>query len=61
MDKAEIKKLKKEMNFLGIINIEADGEFSLELVKEAINSVKEANLDFKSLAEQSKQKAVSAK
>lgn len=49
------------MNFLGIINIEADGEFSLELVKEAINSVKEANLDFKSLAEQSKQKAVSAK
>lgn len=61
MDKAEIRKLKKEMDSLGIINIEADGEFSLELVKEAINSVKEANLDFKSLAEQSKLMAANAK
>ncbi len=46
-----IKELQKEMKSLGILNIEADGELSPELLKDAVDAVKETNLDFKDLAE----------
>lgn len=47
-----IKELQKEMKSLGILNIEAEGELSPELLKDAVDAVKETNLDFKALANQ---------
>lgn len=56
-----IKELQKEMKSLGIINIEADGNLSPELLQDAIEAVKETNYNFKELAEQSKKLSVTAK
>lgn len=56
-----IKELQKEMKSLGILNIEADGELSPELLKDAVDAVKETNLDFKDLAEKSKAMAAAAR
>lgn len=56
-----IKELQKEMKSLGIINIEADGNLSPELLQDAIEAVKETNYNFKELAAQSKKLSVTAK
>lgn len=56
-----IKELQKEMKNLGILNIEADGELSPELLKDAVDAVKETNLNFKDLAEKSKTMAATAR
>ncbi len=55
-----IKELKKDIKALGIINIEADGNLSPELLHDAVEAVKEANLNFKELAEKSRLMAASA-
>lgn len=57
----DVKELQKEMKSLGILNVEADGELSLELLKDAVDAVKEINLNFKDLAEKSKEMAVAAR
>lgn len=54
MSEINIKDLQKEMKSLGIINIEADGDLSPSLLKDAVEAVKETNLDFKALAEKAK-------
>ena len=56
-----VKNLQKEMSSLGIISIDADGNLSPELLKDAVEAVKETNLNFKELLETSKQMAVNAK
>ncbi|MEE1211319.1 MAG: hypothetical protein UHO11_02375 [Treponema sp.] len=56
-----IKELQKDIKALGIINIEADGNLSPELLKDAVEAVKESKLNFKELAEKSKLMAVTAK
>lgn len=56
-----IKELQKDIKALGIINIEADGNLSSELLKDAVEAVKESKLNFKELAEKSKLMAVTAK
>ena len=61
MDDINFKELKKEMKSLGIINIEADGELSPSLLKDAVEAVKETALDFKNIAEKSKELAATAK
>lgn len=55
-----IKNLQKEMKSLGIINIEADGELSPSLIKDAVDAVKETALDFKTLSVKSKELAATA-
>lgn len=49
----DVKELQKEMKSLGILNVEADGELSLELLKDAVDAVKEINLNFKELKKNS--------
>lgn len=61
MSEINIKDLQKEMESLGIINIEADGDLSPSLLKDAVEAVKETNLDFKALAEKSKTMAAEAR
>lgn len=56
-----VKELQKEMSSLGIISIDADGNLSPELLKDAVEAVKETNLNFKELLETSNQMAVNAK
>lgn len=51
MGDVDVKNLQKEMESLGIINIEADGDLFPSLLKDAVEAVKETNLDFKVLAE----------
>ena len=41
-----IKELQKDIKALGIINIEADGNLSPELLKDAVEAVKESKLNF---------------
>ena len=41
---------------MGILNIEADGELTSELLQDAIDTVKENPLDFKELAAEAKAK-----
>ncbi|QTQ13551.1 hypothetical protein HRQ91_03245 [Treponema parvum] len=60
MESKEIKELQKEMKSLGILNIEADGDLSIGLLRDAIDAVKETNLNFKELAEKSKQFSAAA-
>jgi hypothetical protein len=52
----DVKALQKEMKSLGILNIEADGELTSELLQDAIDTVKENPLDFKELAAEAKAK-----
>ncbi len=47
-----IDALLKECENLGIINIEAHGGLSTELIQDAIDSVKAINLDFDKIATQ---------
>lgn len=61
MNNVDMKELQKEMKELGIINVEADGNFSPEMLRDAIDAVKETKLDFKRLAEQSKKEAAKAR
>jgi len=61
MDDINFKDLKKEMKSLGIINIEADGELSPSLLRDAVEAVKETALDFKKLAAKSEELAATAK
>lgn len=56
MDKINVEKLQKEMDSLGILNIEASGEFTPSCVQDAVDVVKSINLDFHQLAEQAKEK-----
>lgn len=52
MDEISVKNLQKEIKSLGIINIEADGDLSPSLLKDAVEAVKGINLDFDSLAKE---------
>lgn len=61
MSEINIKDLQKEMKSLGIINIEADGDLSPSLLKDAVEAVKETNLDFAALAEKAKTMAAEAR
>lgn len=54
----DVKALQKEMKSLGILNIEADGELTSELLQDAIDAVKENPLDFKELAAEARTKKV---
>ena len=55
MSNVNIGELQKEMKSLGILNIEADGNFSPELLKDAVDAVKETN--FNELAKQAEEEA----
>lgn len=57
MSNVNIGELQKEMKILGILNIEADGNFSPELLKDAVDAVKETNLNFRDLAKQAEEEA----
>ena len=61
MGEIDIRDLQNEMKSLGIINIEADGDLSPSLLKDAVEAVKETNLDFRTLATKSKEMAAEAK
>lgn len=61
MGEIDIRDLQNEMKSLGIINIEADGDLSPSLLKDAVEAVKETNLDFRALAKKSKEMAAEAK
>lgn len=61
MGEIDIRDLQNEMKSLGIINIEADGDLSPSLLKDAVEAVKETNLDFRTLAKKSKEMAAEAK
>lgn len=61
MGEIDIRDLQNEMKSLGIINIEADGDLSPSLLKDAVEAVKETKLDFRTLAKKSKEMAAEAK
>lgn len=61
MSEINIKDLQKEMKSLGIINIEADGDLSPSLLKDAVEAVKETNIDFATIAEKAKTMAAEAR
>ena len=61
MGEIDIRDLQNEMKSLGIINIEADGDLSPSLLKDAVEAVKETNLDFRTLAKKSKEMAAEVK
>ncbi len=44
--------LQKEIETLGIIGIEADGNLTQGLVEDAVRAIKEIDVDFASLAKQ---------
>ena len=50
MNDKHIKTLQKEIKELGIINIEADDELTADVLEDAIQAVKDTNLDFAELA-----------
>lgn len=60
MGEINIEELQKEMKSLGIINIEADGELSPSLLKDAVDAVKETALDFEALSAKSQELAATA-
>lgn len=60
MSEINIKDLQEEMKSLGIINIEADGDLSPSLLRDAVEAVKETKLNFKDLAEKSNKMAAEA-
>lgn len=49
-ERIDMDKVLTECKNLGIINIQASGDLTPELAAEAVQAVKEINLDFKSLA-----------
>lgn len=61
MDKSKMRNYEKELKSLGILNIEADGNFSEALIEEAIDAVKQTNINFKSIAEQAEKMVVPIK
>ena len=56
MKKVNVKELQKEITELGILNIEAYGEFSPECLQDAVAVVRSVNLDFKALAAEARKK-----
>lgn len=44
--------VKKEAEKLGIIAIESDAPLSVDILRNAINAIKTANIDFKKVAKQ---------
>ncbi len=48
----DVEQAKKDIKSLGIINIEASDELTPAYVCDAVNAVKEINLDFDSLAKE---------
>lgn len=52
--KERMKQAKEDIKKLGIINIEASGDLTPAYVCDAVDAVKEINLNFKELAEESK-------
>lgn len=56
MDKVNVEDLQKEIDRLGILNIEASGELTPSCVQDAVDVVKSINLDFHQLAAQAKEK-----
>lgn len=48
--KTDLAQVLKDCNELGIINIQASGDLTLDLAAEAVDAVRKINLDFKSLA-----------
>ena len=50
MNDKHIKTLQKEIKELGIINIKADDELTADVLEDAIQAVKDTNLDFAELA-----------
>ncbi len=51
-----IEDLKRQVSELGILNIEASGEFCSSYIKDAVDVVKSINLDFHQLAEEARNK-----
>lgn len=60
MSELNVKDLQKEMAELGIINIEADGDLSPALLKDAVDAVKDLNLNFDDLAANSESMVATA-
>lgn len=61
MSELNVKELQKEIKDLGIINIEADGDMSPALLKDAVDAVKGLSLNFEELAAKSESMAESAR
>ena len=55
MNNANMERLQREIQELGIINVEASGGLTPDFLAEAVQAVKETNLDFDELALQMKQ------
>ena len=52
MNKTDRAALQKEIEALGIINIEADGPLTVDILRDVIQAVKDIDLDFDKIAKQ---------
>ena len=56
MHYTDIETLKKEIEELGIINIEADGPLTIDILRDVIQAVKDIDLDFDKIAKQTEER-----
>ncbi|MGP1459512.1 MAG: hypothetical protein ACTTKL_09410 [Treponema sp.] len=47
-----MEKLQRDMKELGIINVEVSGNLTIDLLEDAVQVVKEVNIDFNKFAQQ---------
>ena len=52
MNKTDRAALQKEIEDLGIINIEADGPLTVDILRDVIQVVKDIDIDFDKIAKQ---------
>ena len=52
MNNTDRAALQKEIEALGIINIEADGPLTVDILRDVIQAVKDIDLDFDKIAKQ---------
>lgn len=54
MNENELEKLKQELDELGSLNIEVNGELTVLLIRDVIDAVKSIDLDFDKLLDENK-------
>lgn len=52
MNNTHLEKLQRDMKELGIINVEVSGNLTIDLLEDAVQVVKEVNIDFNKFAQQ---------
>ena len=56
MNKTDRAVLQKEIEALGIINIEADGPLTVDILRDVIQAVKDIDIDFDKIAKQTEER-----